>query len=70
MIFKLNNCIRGVYCTNSGPSGHICHNVVHSCLLLLCHKQLSDVGFTSDITILTGYIYIFKISLNSLLKDN
>ena len=31
--------------------------------------QLSDVGFTSDITILTGYIYIiFLISSNSLLK--
>ena len=46
MILKLDNYImEGVYCTNNERSYHICHNVVHFCLLV-CHKkgQMSELG--------------------------
>ena len=38
--FTLNNCIRGEFTARIvDPVVTFCHNVVHFCLLLVCHKK-------------------------------
>ena len=60
---KLNNCIRGKFTARivDPVLSHLSQCSALLSITIVSQKgQLSDVGFTSDITILTRYIYLEK----------